>query len=409
MGILQARRSRKKLPAPDPLTSLYAASLKLEPEAITTTESTAIFESEDSPWESMATVLLGSESPKALLLFRGGAPPGAVEAFLAGLEQVLGIGEQPVLRRFPATPWRLELERQRLASPRCLMATSGASSLLFDESPMLPTAPGAFTLDHPSLLALPALLCPREWAAGGTRAAVSWKGLRFQAAARSDGLRWAAAWTSGKSGTSRMGFFMEIQAPKGSQAEAVAKAVEPLLAAAWKEAWPGLNAALPESSSPGFTRAQAAAGTCAIAIDGLLFAGASSLGFSLLLPSALLGHLPPGDETTADSPIARFLSINDALVGLAMIAGKSPALPLATTQVPDALPFLPSFLGLFGERDLARLVQGYFLPEHGALGFQALFFARRGPAQDGTKGATIPILPFDERRILESLPDAARQ
>ncbi|MFZ4617403.1 MAG: hypothetical protein ACOYM2_14575 [Rectinemataceae bacterium] len=406
MGFLQARRSRRKLPAPDPLTSLYAASLRLEPEAITRAESKAVFESGDIPWKSMATVLMGSESPKILLLFRGGEPPGAVDAFLAGLDQALGITEQHVLRRFPAEPWRLEIERQRLASPRCLMARSGTSALLFEERPGLEASADTFTLDHPSLLALPALLCPREWAAGGTRAAVSWKGLRSPGIPRSEGLRWAAAWTSG---ASRMGFFMEIQAPRGSQAEAVAKAVEPILAAAWKQAWPGLSAALPGSSAAGFVRARPGAGTCAIALDGLLFAGASSLGFSLLLPSALLAQFPHGDETAGDSAIARFLAANDNLVGAALRAGKPPSLPRASAEVPDALPFLPSFLGLLSERDLARLVQGYFLPEHGALGFQALFFARREPAPDGAPGPVLAILPFDERRILASLPDAARE
>ena len=407
MGFLQARRSRRKLPAPDPLTSLYAASLRLEPEAITGAESKAVFELGDIPWESMATVLMGSESPKALLLFRGGEPPGAVDAFRAGLDQALGIREPLVLRRFPAEPWRLEIERQLLASPRCLMATSGASALLFEEAlaSALP-APDSFTLDHPSLLALPALLCPREWSAGGTRAAVSWKGLRSPGIARSEGLRWASSWTAG---ASRMGFFMEIQAPRGSQAEAVAKAVEPILATAWKQAWPGLSAILPGSSAAGFVRARAGAGTCPIAVDGLLFVGASSLGFSLLLPSALLAQFPRGDETAGDSAIERFLAANDNLVGAALRAGKPPSLPRASAEVPDALPFLPSFLGLLSERDLARLVQGYFLPEHGALGFQALFFARREPAPDGAPGPVLAILPFDEGRILEALPDAARE
>jgi hypothetical protein len=87
------------------------------------------------------------------------------------------------------------------------------------------------------------------------------------------------------------------------------------------------------------------------------------------------------------------------------------------------LPTISTFLSLFGENDLARLVQGYFLPEYGALGFQALFFFREGreaaaapeggaashAAPDPAVGPARQVQPFDERRLLAALPAASRE
>jgi hypothetical protein len=157
-------------------------------------------------------------------------------------------------------------------------------------------------------------------------------------------------------------------------------------------------------------------------------AGAASLELSLCIPAALLRILALQAAAAAkpataaasgpEAPIDRFLAANDSLLGtsLSRFAAQEPEARDGTGTV-GPLPSLPSFLSLFAERDLARLIQGYFLPEFGALGFQALFFFREGPAGGAapkdaatlTPGPARQIQPFDERRILATLPAASRE
>ena len=468
MGLFNGIKRRNKRPSVDPLSSLLAESFGLDPATLKTARPEDALEATAPAWEGMVAILVGSDSPKALLLLGAGLPGDGAEALAARLAAASGSPIAPILRRGRAEAWRLELEHRRMGELRCRMDGGRTIALLVDEglarlidarqepvaaakaaaAPAVetPSQEGArsFALDHPALLALPALLCPREWQAGGGRAAVSWTGLELDPPETRDRLRWTAAWTVGN-GTSKMGFYFELGLPRGAEPASVARAIEPVLAAAWKMAWPGLAAALPGISVPVFGRSAARPARAEVAVAGRLMAGAASLELSLCIPAALLRFLAPQDAPAAASKISkpaatpaatpaaaaasaaaggpeasieRFLAANDALLetSMSLLAAHGPA-PSGGGQPVGALPTLPSFLSLFDERDLARLVQGYFLPEHGALGFQALFFFREGleataALEDAAAVAPGParlVQPFDERRLLAALPAASRE
>ncbi len=438
MGILDGRKRGRRKSAPDPLSALYGSCFALDPALVVPVEAQAVFEPGEVPWKAMAALLADSESTAALVFFRGDEVPGVIQALTSRLGLIAGPKAPTLVRRFPAEAWRLELEHRRMGSLRCLMEKGGGSALILDEGlaraieapagsggQALPAGePNSIRLDHPALLRLPALFCPRQWSAASTRAAVSWIALRASPLSRDEALRWTAAWTTGPEAargalSSRMGFFFELRPPRAAQAEAVAKAIEPVLAAAWKEAWPGLCAILPGISAPAFGPSPTKTGKAELSVDGLLLAGAATLELSLLLPAPLLRLLSSAAEAVPGaaasdveaSPITRFLEVNDGLIGPSILAGNpAPAGP-GPVEAQDSLPNLPSLLELFGSADLARLIQGYFLPEHGALGFQALFFSRKEaePAGEGGARQALANLPFDERRIIASLPEAARE
>lgn len=416
MGIFDGRRGKARQKAPDPITSLYCSCLSLDPSVVTIPEAQAVLEPGDKAWETLVEFLAGGDSPRALLLLRGPESPEGVQALQTRLEACMG---ERILKHASSAPaWRLELARRRLGASRCRIEKSGASALILDEGlarllaakPVSDNAfqdesgPASLGLESPGLLCLPALLCPREWQAGPGQASVSWRSFREGPRPGPGGIRWTAAWSSGNS---RMGFFYEVYPPEGSQAsaEAVAKAVEPILGAAWKKAWPGLAALLPGIAGPVFGRTPATAARTGLCLEGRLLAGAASLEFALILPLPLLGLLPGAEGGPKDSPLASFLAVNDELWGRAFLASKE----AGPSSSPVGLPLLPSLLSLFGEADLARLVQGYFLPALGALGFQALFFCRKAGGEADSPKTALPLQPFDERRLLASLPEASRE
>jgi len=464
MGLFNGLKRRKKRPSIDPLSSLLAESLGLDPATLQPARAEEAFEPAGQPWEGMVTILEGSDSPKALLLLGAGLAAESAGTLAARLAAISGSPITPIVRREGAEAWRLELERRRAGDLRCRMDGGRTMAFLVEEGlarlidarqePAAPDAapaliePRAFALDHPALLALPTLLCPREWQAGGGQATVSWTGLEVDPAEPKDRLRWTAAWTTGD-GTAKMGFYLELGLPRGAEPASVARAIEPVLAAAWKTAWPGLAATLPGISAPVFGRSAARPARPEVAVVGRLMAGAASLELSLCIPAALLRSLAPQAALGADASISpsapaatapstasgaeasilRFLAANDALLeaSLGPLAAQEPAAS-GIAQSAGALPSLPAFLARFSERDLARLVQAYFLPEHGALGFQALFFFRDGPKATasnggaagadegaGAEGAAAPagparqVQPFDERRLLAALPAASRE
>ena len=447
MGLFNGLK-RKKRPPIDLLSSLLAESLGLDPASLRPAGAEEAFETAEPAWEGMVAILEGSDSPKALLLLGAGLPAEGAERLAARLAAVSGSPVAPIVRREGAEAWRLELERRRAGDLRCRMDRGGTLALLVEEGlarlvdarqgesagKPVPEGPRSLGLEHPTLLALPALLCPREWQAGGGRATVSWTGLEVDPEEARDCLRWTAAWTTAE-GTAKMGFFLELGLPRGAEPASVARAIEPVLAAAWRAAWPGLAAALPGISAPVFGRSATRPARPEVAVAGRLMAGAASLGLSLCIPAALLRSLAAPEVPAGGGPeasILRFLAANDALLEaeLGPLAAPEPA-ARGGARIPGALPSLPAFLSFFSERDLARLVQAYFLPEYGALGFQALFFFREGPeatgprggaagADDGagTEGAAAPgvpagparqVQPFDERRLLAALPAASRE
>jgi len=473
MGLFNGLKRRKKRPAIDPLSSLLAESFGLDPATLGPARSEDAFGAAEPAWEEMVAILEGSDSPKALLLLGAGLSGDGVEALAARLGAISVSGIAPIVRRGSAEAWRLELEHRRMGALRCRMDKARTVALLVEEglahliearqgqgatpaaeaqAAAAPEAARAFALEHPALLALPVLLCPREWQAGGGRAAVSWTGLALDPPETRDSLRWTAAWTS-QDGTSKLGFYLELSPPRGAEPASVARAIEPVLATAWKTAWPGLATALPGISAPVFGRSATRPARAELAVAGRLMAGAASLELSLCIPSALLRIVAPQAVPTASSPstaalaqsaissptapaaspaaasgpgasIERFLAANDALLEASMssLAGHEPA-ARGGDQAPAALPTIASFLSLFGESDLARLVQGYFLPEYGALGFQALFFFREGreaaaapeggaashAAPEPAAGPARQVQPFDERRLLAALPAASRE
>ena len=455
MGLFNGLKRKNKRPSIDPLSSLLAESLGLDPVTLRPARAEEAFEATDPAWEGMASILQGSDSPRVLLLFGASHAGDGVEALAERLAAASGSPVAPIVRRGRAEAWRLELEHRRMGEVRCRMDSGRTIAILIDEglarllearqepaaAATATEASGAFALEHPALLALPSLLCPREWQAGGGLAMVSWTGLGIDPPEARDCLRWTAAWTA-QDGTSKLGFYFELGLPRGAEPASVAKAIEPLFAVAWKKAWPGLAAALPGISAPVFGRSAARPARAEVAVAGRLMAGAASLELSLCIPAALLRILALQAAAAAkpataaasghEAPIDRFLAANDSLLGtsLSRFAAQEPEARDGTGTV-GPLPSLPSFLSLFAERDLARLIQGYFLPEFGALGFQALFFFREaakapafaggaaaGAAGSEAGGGRTPaiaagparqIQPFDERRILATLPAASRE
>lgn len=444
MGLFDGLKRRKRRHSVDRLSSLLSESLGRDPAEFGPARPEEAWEPTGQAWEGMVCILAGGDSPKALLLLGAGLPGNGAEVLAAGLAAASASGIAPILRRERAEDWRLELERRRMGDLRCRMDKARTVALLVEEglarlveARQEPAAEepageesGTFALDHPALLALPALFCPREWQAGGSRAAVSWTGLAVDPPETRELLRWTAAWTSGE-GAAKMGFYLELGVPHGAEPASVARAVEPLLAAAWRQAWPGLCAALPGISAPLFGRSATRPARAEVAVLGRFMAGAASLELSLLIPAALLRLLIPplapsaqGAQVAAtggrEASIGRFLAANDALLEASMRSKAAQEPPRSDgAPFPEALPSLPSFLALFSEGDLARLVQGHFLPACGALGFQAFFFYReetRAPGTDGRgaegakgRGPTHQIQPFDERRILAALPAASRE
>jgi hypothetical protein len=414
------KRKGKRSPVP-PLVALFSDSFGLDPASIRSARAEEILEPGAHAWSSMATIIGKSDCPMALLLLGDGEKSGGLESCAGRIGAIAGLDTQPLLRRLPAEDWRLELELCRMGELRGLAASDGSMALLLDEifaraleshpaegeaeTPPPSTRAASLAFGQPALLALPNLLLPREWIAGQGGAAISWTGFGGASPQPGESLRWTAAWSSG---ASKMGFFIEIKVPRGAEPSSVARAVEPVLAAGWKAALPALQSALPGISAPLFGRTPATAGRPPLAVSGQLFVGAASLGLSLLIPPALLGLFFPSEKALDSSPISLFLAANDSLLRAPMRARLDQESGSAMPDGDLALPSLPSFLALFCERDLDRLIQGYFLPEYGALGFQSLFFARKPAAPAGVPGAAFALRPFDERRLLASLPRISR-
>jgi hypothetical protein len=415
-------RHRAAGPPADPISSFLEGGRGTPGQVLRECTEEAVFEVGEPPWAAVAIATAGSDEPLLAAFSRSAEQLPDLRPLL----EKLGMTSRARISCMVAEPLNLEILRQRSSVSRFRLSSLGNQAWLVSESfaeAILaggPTAIGGLPggdptfheVDSPALLRVVSLFCPPWWKAGTTIASVSWK--RFKSGTRigSDSLHWAAACSSTKG---RMGFYFVLNPPRGAAAEAVAKAVGPLLAEAWRQAFPALAERIDGLSAPVFGRVDARDKQSALAIEGRLLVGSGSFPLSLQIPASFVGYLGqlPGSGAVASpeagpfDPIGFILSLNDRLLGEAMRSG-GPFLPLPGSENGDrSLPYLSALLGMCRKADRARLVQGFFLPAAGLPGFQALFFWRGPPSPSAPAGAVLPLFPFDEGGLLEALPPAA--